>query len=150
METRRLQAFRLLGIPAGSDRATVTRAYRRLARATHPDVSHDPQAAERFAALARAYGLLVTEHQPSSDQPSSVDVDLKIDLSIDVNTEADPAPSDRSRVAHSGDGEPVDAWATAHPGSLSAWRTTSWQRPPIVAGPVRIRPPAGGGRTGET
>jgi curved DNA-binding protein CbpA len=149
LETRRLQAFRLLGIPADSDRATVTHAYRRLARVTHPDVSRDPQAAHRFAVLTRAYRLLVTEHQPTSHQPSSADVDLNIDLNSDLDIGADPAPADRSRVARSVDGELVDAWATARPGSLSAGRAP-WQRPPIVAGPVRIRPPARGERTGGT
>ena len=49
MDSRRIQAFGVLGIPADSDQNAVAHAYRKLARATHPDVSNDPDAADRFA-----------------------------------------------------------------------------------------------------
>jgi hypothetical protein len=58
MHRQREDALKVLGIPAGSDWGTVTRAYRRLARETHPDVSGDPDAAERFATVTAAYRLL--------------------------------------------------------------------------------------------
>jgi hypothetical protein len=48
-------AFATLGVAEDADRDAVTRAYRRLARATHPDVSPAADAAERFAALTAAY-----------------------------------------------------------------------------------------------
>ena len=57
-------ALKVLGIPAHSDRETVTSAYRRLARATHPDVSPDPEAAERFATVTAAYRLVSAAPHP--------------------------------------------------------------------------------------
>lgn len=48
-------ALALLGLPGGAARAEITRAYHRLARATHPDVCPEPDAAQRFAQLNRAY-----------------------------------------------------------------------------------------------
>jgi hypothetical protein len=52
------EALSVLGVAANSDPETVARAYRRLARATHPDVSPEPDAAQRFAAVAAAYRLV--------------------------------------------------------------------------------------------
>ncbi len=52
------EALRVLGVAADSDPATVAHAYRRLARATHPDVSPDPDATHRFATVAAAYRLV--------------------------------------------------------------------------------------------
>lgn len=52
------EAMELLGVTADSDPAAVARAYRRLARATHPDVSSQPDAAARFAAVTTAYRQL--------------------------------------------------------------------------------------------
>jgi hypothetical protein len=52
------EALRVLGVAADSDPATVAHAYRRLARATHPDVSPDPDAARRFATVTAAYRLV--------------------------------------------------------------------------------------------
>ena len=45
-------AYRLLGVPAGADRDTVKRAYRRLARALHPDL-HSDTSDERRRQLER-------------------------------------------------------------------------------------------------
>ncbi|HTE51185.1 MAG TPA: J domain-containing protein [Kofleriaceae bacterium] len=46
------EAWRLLGVPAGADRETVKRAYRRLARALHPDM-HGGSSDERRRQLER-------------------------------------------------------------------------------------------------
>lgn len=48
-------AFALLGLRPDADQLAVAAAYRRLARTTHPDVSPEHDAAERFTALAAAY-----------------------------------------------------------------------------------------------
>ncbi|KAA1426840.1 DnaJ domain-containing protein [Nocardioides antri] len=48
-------AFALLGLRPDADQLAVLAAYRRLARATHPDVSSERDAAERFTALSAAY-----------------------------------------------------------------------------------------------
>lgn len=58
-------AYRLLGVPAGADRETVKRAYRRLARALHPDMhagTTDDRRRElerKLAAINTAYRRLV-------------------------------------------------------------------------------------------
>ena len=64
MNGRAVEAFQLLGIPRDSDRDTIAHAYRRLARAIHPDVSHDADAAERFADLTEAYRIAITAPAP--------------------------------------------------------------------------------------
>ena len=128
MERRRLEAYRLLGIPAGSDRETVAHAYRRLARATHPDVSRDPKTADRFAILTEAYRV-VTE-----DPPPPVDV-------------ARASPGSSHRPAHASGGNergeqwPAPAWATIRAVSQPSAGDVSGHGPPLVAGPVLIRPP---------
>lgn len=48
-------ALAVLGLEPDADRDAVTGAYRRLAKAHHPDVSTASDAAERFAAIAAAY-----------------------------------------------------------------------------------------------
>jgi curved DNA-binding protein CbpA len=51
--------YALLGVGRGASAADVDRAYRRAARATHPDVHPDDgSAAERFRAVAIAYETL--------------------------------------------------------------------------------------------
>lgn len=58
-------AYRLLGVPAGADRETVKRAYRRLARALHPDLNAElseerrRQLERKLAAVNTAYRRLV-------------------------------------------------------------------------------------------
>ncbi|WP_425464396.1 J domain-containing protein [Nocardioides guangzhouensis] len=120
MDDRRLEAFRLLGIPAGSDRATVAHAYRRLARETHPDVSTDPLAMDRFVALADAYRV-------ASQPPAAESFDVVL---------AAPGPSVRP-----GRGEASPDRSTRVRGF---WISTSLAGaapgPPIVAGPVMVRP----------
>ena len=58
------EALKVLAIPVDSDPETVTSAYRRLARATHPDVSPDPDAAEQFATVTAAYRLVSAVPRP--------------------------------------------------------------------------------------
>jgi preprotein translocase subunit Sec63 len=54
-------AFAALGLEPDATRDDVARAYRRLALLTHPDVSHDPQAAQRFVSLTDAYRRALAE-----------------------------------------------------------------------------------------
>ncbi|MBA3820967.1 MAG: DnaJ domain-containing protein [Deltaproteobacteria bacterium] len=62
---QRTAALRLLGITDGADREDVKRAYRRLARALHPDLQpgldHDRRRLleRRFAEVTAAYEALV-------------------------------------------------------------------------------------------
>jgi DnaJ-domain-containing protein 1 len=58
-------AYRMLGVPAGSDRETVKRAYRRLARALHPDLNVEMsqerrrQLEQKLAVINTAYRRLL-------------------------------------------------------------------------------------------
>lgn len=51
----RAAALAVLGLPTGANRSQITHAYRRLARATHPDLCSDPGAGAQFAAVYAAY-----------------------------------------------------------------------------------------------
>lgn len=56
---RQHDPYRVLGVGTDATGAEITRAYRRLARAVHPDSRPgDPAAAAEFQAVADAYGLL--------------------------------------------------------------------------------------------
>ena len=70
MNRTAVEAFQLLGIPRDSDRDTIAHAYRRLARAVHPDVSAEAGAAERFANLAAAYRIATTAPAHRSPMPA--------------------------------------------------------------------------------
>jgi curved DNA-binding protein len=50
--------YAVLGVDRSADAAAVKRAYRRLARKYHPDVSSEPQAEERFKEVAEAHEVL--------------------------------------------------------------------------------------------
>ena len=50
--------YQVLGIPAGADAVTIKRAYRRMVKQWHPDVCREPDAAEQFQAIQRAYEIL--------------------------------------------------------------------------------------------
>lgn len=50
--------YALLGVPRGAKADEIKRAYRRLARKYHPDVSKEPEAEERFKEVQEAYEVL--------------------------------------------------------------------------------------------
>jgi molecular chaperone DnaJ len=50
--------YEVLGISQGARDADIKRAFRRLARELHPDVSDEPDAAERFREVVEAYEVL--------------------------------------------------------------------------------------------
>jgi curved DNA-binding protein CbpA len=51
--------YSLLGVPRQASASDISRAYRRAARATHPDARpDDAAAADRFSALTDAYEML--------------------------------------------------------------------------------------------
>lgn len=121
MEGQLGEALKVLGIPADSDRETVTSAYRRLARATHPDVSPDPDAAERFATVTAAYRLVSGALDPGLGEREDF---------ADIWT----TPASDLGGAHLLLGVPPFGPARI------------WRHPPIVAGPVvvcRVQPDAG-------
>ncbi|HXH96140.1 MAG TPA: DnaJ domain-containing protein, partial [Gaiellaceae bacterium] len=58
MATTDRDYYELLGVPRGASEADVKKAFRRLARELHPDVSDAPDAQERFREVVEAYEVL--------------------------------------------------------------------------------------------
>jgi molecular chaperone DnaJ len=58
MATTEQDYYELLGVPRDASHEDIKRAFRRLARELHPDVSEEPDAALRFRAVAEAYEVL--------------------------------------------------------------------------------------------
>ena len=58
MATTEGDYYEILGVGRGASEAEIKRAFRKLARELHPDVSDAPDAAERFRELAEAYDVL--------------------------------------------------------------------------------------------
>ena len=50
--------YELLGVPRDADEQAIKKAFRKLARELHPDVSQAPDAEERFREVAEAYQVL--------------------------------------------------------------------------------------------
>jgi molecular chaperone DnaJ len=50
--------YELLGVPRDADEVTIKKAFRRLARQLHPDVSQEPDAEARFREATEAYEVL--------------------------------------------------------------------------------------------
>ncbi|HET7043343.1 MAG TPA: molecular chaperone DnaJ [Gaiellaceae bacterium] len=58
MATARHDYYELLGLRRGASDAEIKKAFRRLARQLHPDVSEQPDAGERFREVSEAYEVL--------------------------------------------------------------------------------------------
>jgi molecular chaperone DnaJ len=58
MATTNRDYYELLGVPRDADDATIKKAFRRLARQLHPDVSDSPDAEQRFREVTEAYEVL--------------------------------------------------------------------------------------------
>jgi molecular chaperone DnaJ len=58
MATTRRDYYEVLGLPRTADEAEIKKAFRRLARTVHPDVSEEPNAEERFREVVEAYEVL--------------------------------------------------------------------------------------------
>src|SRR5256714_11923735 len=58
MATTERDYYELLGISRGADEGDIKKAFRRLARELHPDVSSAPDAEERFREVVEAYEVL--------------------------------------------------------------------------------------------
>jgi len=68
MTSRR--AFDILGIPPSAGRAEIRRAWRRMAKRTHPDVDRSPEAARRFQRLRRAYREALRQAELRAGRPA--------------------------------------------------------------------------------
>src|SRR5438067_11937018 len=58
MATTERDYYELLGVARGASDAEIKKAFRRLARELHPDVSERPDAEERFREVVEAYEVL--------------------------------------------------------------------------------------------
>ncbi len=58
MATSERDYYEVLGVPRDADEATIKKAFRRLARRLHPDVSDEPDAEARFREVTEAYEVL--------------------------------------------------------------------------------------------
>jgi molecular chaperone DnaJ len=58
MATAERDYYELLGVARGADEGEIKKAFRRLARELHPDVSEAPDAEERFREVVEAYEVL--------------------------------------------------------------------------------------------
>ena len=67
--------YEVLGLTPDASPDDLTRAYRRLARQVHPDVTDDPAAAEHFRALTAAYQRLLAA--AAAPQPRSIPVSVR-------------------------------------------------------------------------
>jgi curved DNA-binding protein CbpA len=138
--------YELLGISRGASRADISRAYRRQARAIHPD-SHpqETHASAQFRDLTEAYQIL-------SNPARRADYDRALRLGPTgrppapppdpARSRVQPDPAPRSRVA------PDPAVRLRMPSDPAA----QLRMPPLWIGPVQVDPPAvptGGGRRGE-
>ena len=118
------EARALLGVPPDADSTQVVRAYRRRARAVHPDVSSEQDAGARFSALSAAYRVLM-ETAPA---PAPVRASDDQALLVEHLRHAAPDPG-------------------ALGGRLIEWgdRRVAW----LAAGPVRVQPVAGHPHAGD-
>src|SRR2546423_4947821 len=58
MATTQRDYYEVLGVARSADHGEIKRAFRRLARELHPDVSEAPDAQERFREVVEAYEVL--------------------------------------------------------------------------------------------
>ena len=107
----------VLGVTAAATPAQVVTAFRRQARAVHPDVSHAQNAAPRFAALVAAYHVALQAAHGESGGPD-------LDTGARTPVSADPPRAD------------VTAWSPApaerrsgRPAGRSCWSGRSWRIP---------------------
>jgi hypothetical protein len=104
----------VLGVTASATRAQVVSAFRRRAKAVHPDVSHLSGAAARFAALVSAYPVALRAAGELGDQP------------VETGTGVRGAQSEQ-RV------RPIVLEGGWLPGAVAVWEA---DRPVLLVGPV--------------
>jgi curved DNA-binding protein CbpA len=121
--TARTAALALLGLPETATEAQIVHAYRRLVRATHPDVTGrtDPQAAREFAAIHNAYQRLTQRAENQVENQIGDPVEGSVGSSRQGLGDESAAAPEASRRP------PMDVRAFG-------------PRPPLVAGPVVVTP----------
>lgn len=92
--------YTVMGVSRDASQEDIKRAYRKLARKYHPDVSKEPDAESRFKALGEAYAVL-------SDQKKRAQYD-QLGSQWQAGQEFKPSP-DWQTHAHAGGAEYADA-----------------------------------------
>src|SRR6476659_6350432 len=68
--------YTTLGVSRGASEKDIKSAYRKLAKELHPDRNKDnPQAAERFSEVTRAYDLLSDKDKRAKFDRGEIDID---------------------------------------------------------------------------
>src|SRR5690606_13923927 len=68
--------YATLGVQRGASEADIKSAYRKLAKELHPDRNKDnPQAAERFSEITKAYDLLADKDKRARFDRGEIDAD---------------------------------------------------------------------------
>ncbi|MEU7872270.1 DnaJ C-terminal domain-containing protein [Dactylosporangium sp. NPDC049140] len=82
--------YEVLGVPRGAGREEIQRAYRRLARRHHPDVSTEAGAEERFKEISVAYRALLSRARRPADLSGGLfrnarGADLRAEVTVGVD-----------------------------------------------------------------
>jgi hypothetical protein len=80
--------YGVLGIKPKADETDIKTAYRRMARQWHPDVCHEPNAADQFRAIQHAYDVL-----------RDVKMRARYDVGLKMSGEAPPVKSGYGDIA---------------------------------------------------
>lgn len=96
--------YQILGVPPNASQDEIQRAYRKLARAHHPDVNKDPSAEDRFKDISEAYAVLSdpnTRRRYDAFGPDFRQVPEDVDPEEWRRARAGPAEPGRERAADS-------------------------------------------------
>ncbi|TFZ60194.1 J domain-containing protein [Methylorubrum sp. Q1] len=69
--------YDVLGVPKGASEAEIKKAFRKLAKAYHPDSNKDPKAAERFSEANTAYEILGDKEKRAQFDRGEIDAEGK-------------------------------------------------------------------------
>ncbi|MEV7010872.1 J domain-containing protein [Streptosporangium sp. NPDC051022] len=95
--------YEILGVPRNAGQEDIQRAYRKLARANHPDVNKDPVAEDRFKDISEAYSVL-------SDPKTRRRYDAFGPDFRQVPEDVDPETWARARAGRAGAGRGAGGW----------------------------------------
>lgn len=112
-ELDRLAALATLGVGVDASEQDILSAYRRLARSSHPDTAEQSLTSQDFAQINAAYRLLTRAESPAATAAAQP-----------------PAP----------EREPYPSGFAGLPLEEVLWSDSWPDDPPVVAGPVIIRP----------
>src|ERR1700730_9286493 len=108
--------YEILGVSRTATQDEIQRAYRKLARANHPDVNKDPGAEERFKEISEAYDVL--SDPETRRRYDAFGADFRR-----IPDDVDPDTWNRAAAGAGGRGSRAGAGGRAVDGGLSPART---------------------------